>query len=841
MNYPTLCSCVVSLVLVLAADAVCAQGTRLDYQRADNLGQLTRNRVFRDRVRPHWFPDNRAFWYRVDTGPESHEFVLVDVQAGTRQPAFDHQRLAAALTAAGVPGVSPQQLPIGQLQWDQPGHALIFRGPAKWWRLDLDQYTLSEHAAQPVANGARPLAELPRASRRTGAETEITFVNRSRGDVELLWLDAAGQRRSYGTLRAGQQRVQHTYEGHVWLIVDSGGGQLVWFQGESEPTVAEIDGSGDAQSPPPKRPRSPGRSSNGASPDGRWQAFVQDHNVHLRELATGRELSLSDDGTTDDGYEGRFFWSPDSLKLVAVRSRQGDERRVYYVESAPRDQLQPKLHSYEYLKPGDQIAIRKPQLFDVAAQRRIPISDQDFANPWSVSDVHWAPDSKRFLFLYNQRGHQVLRVLAVDAATGGVAVIVDEHSETFIDYAGKQYLRYLDDSQEIIWMSERDGWNHLYLVDAETGQVKHEITQGPWVVRSVERVDESQRQIWFRAGGVYPDQDPYFVHYCRANFDGSGFVILTAGDGTHAVEFSPDGRYFLDQWSRVDLPPVTQLRRADDGGLVCELERADWRALLETGWQPPERFTAVGRDGQTEIYGVIYRPTNFAPDIRYPLIEQIYAGPQGAFVPKSFRSYHRPQSLAELGFIVVQIDGMGTSHRSKKFHDVCWKNLGDSGFPDRIAWIRAAAQAYPWIDLTRVGIYGGSAGGQSATRALLAHGDFYHVAVSDCGCHDNRMDKIWWNELWMGWPVGPHYEQQSNVTQAHRLQGKLLLIVGEMDENVDPASTMQVVDALIRADKDFDLLVIPGRGHGAAESDYGTRRRRDFFVRHLLGVEPRAK
>ena len=260
-------------------------------------------------------------------------------------------------------------------------------------------------------------------------------------------------------------------------------------------------------------------------------------------------------------------------------------------------------------------------------------------------------------------------------------------------------------------------------------------------------------------------------------------------------------------------------------------------ALLATGWKAPERFVAKGRDGTTDIYGVIFRPTNLDPKKKYPVIEDIYAGPQDSFVPKAFAAFREPQALAELGFIVVQIDGMGTSNRSKAFHDVCWKNLGDAGLPDRILWMKAAAAKYPYMDLTRVGIYGVSAGGQDALRALLAHPDFYKVGVAACGCHDNRMDKIWWNEQWMGWPVGPHYAEQSNVTNAHKLQGKLLLIVGEMDHNVDPASTMQVVNALIKADKDFDLLVVPGAGHGIGGA-YGVRRMRDFFVRHLLGVEP---
>ncbi|HEU4752977.1 MAG TPA: S9 family peptidase, partial [Armatimonadota bacterium] len=284
--------------------------------------------------------------------------------------------------------------------------------------------------------------------------------------------------------------------------------------------------------------------------------------------------------------------------------------------------------------------------------------------------------------------------------------------------------------------------------------------------------------------------------------------------------------------------PVSELRRAEDGKLICELERGDWSALLETGWKAPERFSAKGRDGKTEIYGVIFRPTRFDPARKYPVIEDIYAGPQSSFVPKAFQPFFSQQALAELGFIVVKIDGMGTSNRSKAFHDVCWKNLGDAGLPDRILWMQAAARKYPAMDLERVGVYGTSAGGQNSLRALLAHPEFYKVGVSACGCHDNRMDKIWWNELWMGWPVGPHYDEQSNVTQAHRFQGKLLLIVGEMDTNVDPASTMQVANALIKADKDFDLLVVPGAGHGMGGA-YGQRRMQDFFVRHLLGVEPR--
>jgi dipeptidyl aminopeptidase/acylaminoacyl peptidase len=601
----------------------------------------------------------------------------------------------------------------------------------------------------------------------------------------------------------------------------------------------------DVETPPERRGRrgphdrfeSPHPDPN--SPDGKWTVAIKEFQLWLHDRETDEETVLGTDGSQEHFYEDQVYWSPDSTRFVAMKTRRGGDRKVFLIESSPKDQLQPKLDSYDYLKPGDDIPLTTPCLFRVADHQKIEISNALFPNPWSVSEVRWERDSKRFSFLYNQRGHQILRNIAVDGETGEARAIIDEQSPTFIDYAGKQFSYTTRDTDEIIWMSERDGWNHLYLVDSRTGNVKNPITQGNWVVRGVDHVDEARRQIWFRAGGIYPEHDPYYIHYCRINFDGSGLTRLTDGDGTHSVRFSPDRRFLVDTYSRVDMAPIVELRRAENGALIRELERGDMSALLATGWQLPERFVAKGRDSTTDIFGVIWRPTTFDPNKKYPVIEDIYAGPQDSFVPKEFSHYFPTQALAELGFILVQIDGMGTSNRSKAFHDVCWKNLGDAGLPDRVAWIKAAAAQYPCMDISRVGIYGGSAGGQSALGAMLAHGDFYRVCVADSGCHDNRMDKIWWNELWMGWPVGPHYEEQSNVTNAHKLSGKLLLIAGELDRNVDPASTMQVVNALIKADKDFELLIVPGGGHGIAESPYGARRRSDFFVRHLLGVEPR--
>jgi dipeptidyl-peptidase 4 len=826
-----------SLALVLAPMAGQAQGTRADYERANALRGRTENKVFKTRLNAHWFANNTRFWYRNDLANGAREFVMVDAEKGIRERAFDHQRVAAALAKALGREVRPDHLPIERLEFGDSEPDVVLRGREKAWRCDLRTYELREAPAG--SEPSLPLRNRPHPSRRTGEETSITFVNRTGADVKVFWIDSDGERQPYGIIASDQQRQQHTFAGHVWLVTDSQGNNLAVFEANAEPGTAIIDGSKRPQPAAGQETRPRGTHRENQSPDGRWLTFFKESNLFVRNVETGEESYLSTDGSADDEYSGQVWWSPDSQKLVVLRTKKGDDRKVYYVESSPKDQLQPKLHSYEYLKPGDRIPLSKPQLFDLNSRQHVPVSDALFPNPWSISDLRWSANSKRCTFLYNQRGHQVLRVIAVDAQTGQTRAIVDEKSATFIDYAGKLFLRYLEPSHELIWMSERDGWNHLYLYDTDTGAVKNQITIGPWVVRAVDKVDPEQRQIWFRAGGIRPGQDPYYAQYCRVNFDGSDLVVLTEGDGNHTVEFSPDRRFLIDTWSRVDLPPVHELRRASDGQRVCELERADWTELLKTGWQAPERFVAKGRDGKTDIYGVIIRPTNFDPKKQYPVIENIYAGPQSAYVPKSFSSYYAMQSLAELGFILVQIDGMGTSQRSKAFHDVCWKNLGDSGFPDRILWLKAAALKYPSMDLDRVGIYGGSAGGQSSTRALLAYGNFYKVAVSDCGCHDNRMDKIWWNELWMGWPVGPEYAEQSNVTQAHNLQGQLLLIVGEMDQNVDPASTMQVVNALIKADKDFDLLVMPGKGHGAAENDYGRRRRADFFVRHLLGVEPR--
>ena len=830
----------IALSLSLSTADSRAQGTLADYGRADALRALTRDKVFKDRLRPDWSPDNSRFWYRNDLAGGAREFVVVTARDGERRPAFDHAKLAEALEEATGTGQSADRLPIEHLEWAEDGASFRFQASGSRWRLDPRTGDLRA-GGRPDRPETRRRDDLPRASRRTGEESEVVVVNRTDGPIDLIWHDPDGRPHGYGSIPAGEERRQHTFGGHVWSIVDRDGRELDRFEAEDQPARFEIRADRDAPPPPPRDRPGRGRpdaSRGGTSPDGRWLAFIRDRDVYIRDIESGEESRLSEGGSEDDGYEPPVHWSPDSKKLVAMKRARGDERKVYLIESSPRDQLQPKLDSYDYLKPGDRVAVSRPHLFDISGRREVPVGDELFANPWRIGDLRWAPDSSRFTFQYNQRGHQVLRIVAVDPVSGEARPIIEERSDTFIDYSQKSYCRYLEGSGEILWASERDGWNHLYLFDARSGALKNRVTGGEWVVRGVDRVDEEARQVWFHAGGLHPDQDPYYIHHARVNLDGTGLVLLTGGDGTHSVEFSPDWKYLIDTYSRVDMPPVIELRSAEDGRPIRELERADATALLATGWQVPERFAAKGRDGRTDIFGVIFRPTDFDPARKYPVIEQIYAGPQGASVPKGFSALHGPQRLAELGFILVQIDGMGTNWRSKAFHDACWQDLGDAGLPDRIAWLEAAAADRPWMDLTRVGIYGGSAGGQNALGALLSHPGFYKVAVADCGCHDNRMDKIWWNEQWMGWPVGPHYEASSNVVNAHKLRGKLLLTVGELDRNVDPASTMQVVDALIRAGKDFELIVFPGAGHGAGGSRYGERRRRDYFVRHLLGVEP---
>jgi dipeptidyl-peptidase 4 len=785
-----------AVALIGVASMAFAQGTKADYERAAKLGALSQKKVYRSTVTPNWLDEGRL-WYKVEIGANAFEWVLVDHSG--KQTRFASEALLKAALGGKLSAASVQRLTARV----QPGEA--------------------------------------------GERVDLVFENQTSGEIQLLWVSGS-DRTPYGRVAPGKTYSQSTFGGHAWEVRDASNKTLGYATAPALGGTVVVDG---------KRAINTGRNQKeadpGVSPNGQWTAFIKGNNVWVRStVADSAAFALSSDGVAKNSYSNTgFYWSPDSTKLVAFRTEAEQEHKVYLLQSSPKDQLQPKLITNQYLKPGDKIEHAHLVLFDLSQKTATPINDVLFPDPWSLpplgdsgwgNGVTWSADASQFFFAYNQRGHQLMRVLSVNAKTAVAKTLFEDSTKTFIHYSGKFWARYLPKTDEILWMSERDGWNHLYVHSATTGKQLKQLTSGNWTVRSVENFDETTSELLLKIAGRDPNQDPYHAHFLKIGIRQNIFSPMTDGDGTHKLTFSPDRAYYLDTYSRVDLPPTTEYHRSIDGKKLAVLEQGNAAELLTTGWKLPERFVSKGRDGQTDIWGVVFRPTNFDPKQRYPIIEQIYAGPQGFFTPKQWSSAAgNMQQIAELGFIVVQVDGMGTDGRSKAFHDVCFKNLKDAGFPDRILWMKALAQKYPYIDLGRVGIYGGSAGGQNALAALLWHGDFYKVAVADCGCHDNRMDKVWWNEQWMSYPVDASYDESSNVTHAKQLTGKLLLTVGELDSNVDPASTMQVASALIAADKDFELIVFPNANHGAGESAYGKRRRMDFFVKHLLNVEPRAK
>lgn len=798
--------------------------------------------VYRARVTPRWLTNKATFWYRNDLRGGGREFILVDAERGTRHRAFDHEAVARQVGAQ-----DGAQLSAERLHFSDDGQSVVLVSATNAWRLDLKTGKLDTNQVAALKSTGLPPEAQPRPSLRNGPETRITFDNQRDEAAEIFWIDKQGGRRSYGKVAAQSRKEQHTYGGHVWLVADGRGETIAVFEAADEPDVAVI--GGERPSAPPRKEagdneeeRQDRRSPR--SPDGKWTAFIKEHNVFMRPTDGGEEVQLSRDGKEGQPY-GMIQWSPDSRSIVAWLIQPGDRKEVYLVESSPTGGGRAKLKTHPYALPGDAFSKYEVSIFDIAGRKQTKPSLDRFEHEWERPQPHWAKDQRHFGYSQEDRGHQRFRIIQVDCQTGAARNIVDEKTDTFIwtthtEMLGLSLVNWLTNTDEMIYVSERDGWRHLYLVDANAGGIKNQITRGEWVVRGINRIDEEKRQIWFHASGMNADQDPYFLHFYRVNFDGSGLVALTAGNGNHSVQYSPDGKYLIDTYSRVDAPPVNELRRVSDGKLICGLEEADISELKESGWAAPEVFVAKARDGKTDIWGIISRPGDFDPKKKYPVIETIYAGPQGAYVPKSFSNRRMFSALTDLGFVVVQIDGMGTAFRSKAFHDVCWKNLKDAGFPDRILWHKAVAAKYPWYDISRVGVYGTSAGGQNAAGAVLFHPEFYQAAVANCGCHDNRMDKASWNEQWMGYPVGPQYAECSNIEHAARLRGNLFLIVGELDTNVPPESTMRFVDALIKARKDFELLAVPGEDHGirGAAGDYANRRQQDFFVRHLRGESP---
>ena len=562
------------------------------------------------------------------------------------------------------------------------------------------------------------------------------------------------------------------------------------------------------------------------SPDSKW-----------RVTSTGKSLTLVGDTARPLEYKipkGCLWdttprWHPDSSCFTISYRANHPDREITLIRSSPKGKVQPEALTRSYLKPGDPLNVPIPVIFFTDGHAPIEIDPSLIENPYDIDRLLWHPTKPILTCAFIERGFGKYRLLEINTDTREQKIIVEETSDKFVYIYGNCFYQILPETDEVLWLSERSGYNHLYLIQQSTGKVIRSLNTGTWIVRKVLNVDTDARTALLEIAG-HPDQDPYYLHYASVNLDTAELTLFTKGDGTHQVIFSPDKKHYLDKWSRVDQPPTYEVRRISDQKTIATLNKP----TQETDWPIPERFVTKDRNGKHDIHGVIWRPRNFQKGKKYPIVEKIYAGPHGAFVPKKWSSWHNHKSeMAEAGFIVVQIDGLGTNHRGRDFHQVAYQNLKDSGFPDRIKWMKEAAAQYPEMDLTRVGIYGGSAGGQSSTAALLHHGDFYKVAVSDCGCHDNRIDKLWWNEQWLDWPINESYVENSNRTHVHNLTGHLLLTVGEMDTNVDPSSTYQIVNDLIEADKDFDFIMVPNGGHGCGEKPHMRRKRIDYFTRHL--------
>jgi dipeptidyl aminopeptidase/acylaminoacyl peptidase len=597
-----------------------------------------------------------------------------------------------------------------------------------------------------------------------------------------------------------------------------------------------------------------------ASPNKEWVAYVKEHDLYLRYAATGEIVRLTRDGeeswdyatpipslrpmvaqgTQDVKQKPAVFWSPDSSKLVTYRMDTRNAGRFTNLQFVPPGQLRPKAFSVVYPLPGEVLPKADLVIFDVQKGRRIDVKTPSLEIQFQGGPgFEWFPDNKTIYYEAEERGEKAIELRTVDSETGEQKVVVREKSDHYVD-PGETFFRFLHASEEILWSSERDGWNHLYLYDQKTGALKNQVTRGSWVVRSIVAVDEKSRRVYFLANGREKGEDPYPTRLYSIGLDGNNVMVLTPSNANHTVTISPDHFCFVDNSSRPDLPGEVVLRSVKDGSQIRVLEQTDASDLLKGNWKFPEPFQGKAKDGVTDLYGLIWRPSNFDAAKKYPIIEMVYTGPQAFFVPKTFGAALRGlQSVAELGFIVVMVDGRGTTGRSRTFHEFSYRNLGGA-FEDHVAMIQQMAARYSYMDATRVGIFGTSAGAYGAAHAMLTFPDFYKVGVAISGDHDARLDKAWWNELYQGFPVGPDYAEQSNVTMADRLQGHLLIVHGDVDDNVHVVETMRFADALMKANKDFDMLIVPNMYHGEGGNLYLVRRRWDYFVRNLLGVTPPA-
>jgi dipeptidyl aminopeptidase/acylaminoacyl peptidase len=610
-----------------------------------------------------------------------------------------------------------------------------------------------------------------------------------------------------------------------------------------------------------------GRGNRGnevLSPDRTKAVFIKDYNLWVKDTKTSEQKQLTTDGIKDFGYatdnagwtnsDGAILrWSPDSKKIATFKQ---DQRNVGDMFLASTNVGHPTLRSWKYPLPGDKdipmisrcvinVDDAKVIMFNIPPDpHRASLSD-DISSSGTFDDIDWNPDGSEVAFLSTSRDHKQEKFRIANALTGDVREVFEETVPTQYESGwGSINWRYLPKTKEIIWFSERDDWGHLYLYDATNGKVKNQITKGNWVVTRLIRVDEKNRLLYFMACGTQPE-NPYFSQFYKIGFDGKNLTLLSPGAGSHSVSFSPSENYFIDTYSKPDVPSVSVLRDMN-GKQITELEKTDVSRLKAAGWKPPTPFSVKAANGKMDVYGLMFTPTNLDPNRKYPVVDYIYPGPQsgsvGSWGFSAARGDH--QALAELGFVVVLIEGTGNPNRSKSFHDAYWPDMSTNTLPDQIAGIRQLSQRYSYIDTNKVGIWGHSGGGFATAAAMFRYPDFFKVGISESGNHDNRNYEDDWGERYIGLltknPDGTdNYTAQANQTYAKNLKGKLMLAHGLMDNNVPPYNTMLVVDALTKANKDYDLVVFPNAGHGfGADSPYMMRRRWDYFVKNLLGKEP---
>ena len=593
------------------------------------------------------------------------------------------------------------------------------------------------------------------------------------------------------------------------------------------------------------------------SPDKKWIAEVKEYNLFLKNAETGKEFQLTDDGvekyeyatplswykmvdvSKGDEYDPSISvrWSDDSKKFVTIRLDRREVGNLLLYQSKPEKGFRAKVWSYERALPGEDAIMEEYYIFDVDTKKKTRVDIEPFADFTSSIFPSWQNNNTALYFARFRRGYKAIDLFQTDASSGAVKKLLTDSSQTMVEYQTIN-CKWVKDSVEFFWTSERDGWNHIYRYDKD-GNLLNQVTKGEFVVRDIVKIDEGKEQIYFIAGGRESQVDPYFRNLYVSSFAGDSITLLTKENADHDIWMPEKGNYFVDSYSRVDRPTDHVVRSLEDGRIIYRLSSASVDPLFEAGWKFPEPFKVKARDGETDIYGLLYYPANFDSTKIYPVIDATYSGPQAVRTPKTFAGGYRNYdiSLAQLGFIVITIDGLGSAWRSKAFHDVSYKNLGDIGAEDHIAGMKQLAETRPWMDLERVGIYGHSAGGYDAAHALLVHPEFYKVAVSSSGNHDHRIAKAWWPEQYMGLP-GKHYDEQSNFNLAENLEGKLLLVHGDMDNNVNTASSLRLAAEFIKYNKDFELLIIPNRNHGLADHPYFIRKRWDWFVKNLLGEEP---